>query len=60
MRRLPQAVWQFLKRDDGPTALEYAFMEFLIVTVCFLAIVALGQNTNSLYQNSTTKITNGP
>ena len=34
----------FLKREDGPTAVEYAVMLALIIVVCLVAITALGTN----------------
>ncbi|MCU0704297.1 MAG: Flp family type IVb pilin [Fimbriiglobus sp.] len=42
----------FLKREDGPTAVEYAVMLALIVVVCVAAIATIGSNTNAVYQNS--------
>jgi pilus assembly protein Flp/PilA len=44
---------RFLQEEDGPTAVEYAIMLALIITVCFLAIVTLGSNTNQVFSNST-------
>ena len=40
-------VVKFLKREDGPTAVEYAVMLALIIVVCIAAITALGSNANS-------------
>ena len=39
----------FLKKEDGPTAVEYAVMLALIVVVCIAAITTLGQNANSTF-----------
>jgi pilus assembly protein Flp/PilA len=36
---------EFLKREDGPTAVEYAVMLALIVAVCISGIMAVGNNT---------------
>ncbi|QVL33139.1 Flp family type IVb pilin [Telmatocola sphagniphila] len=41
----------FLKREDGPTAVEYAVMLALIIVVCLAAISQLGQNANSSFSN---------
>jgi pilus assembly protein Flp/PilA len=41
----------FLKREDGPTAVEYAVMLALIVVVCVAAITTLGANVNNVYTN---------
>jgi pilus assembly protein Flp/PilA len=39
----------FLKREDGPTAVEYAVMLALIIVVCLNAITALGTNANKTF-----------
>jgi len=49
MRKLGQHVVEFLKRDDGPTAVEYAVMLALIVVVCLVAITALGTAANKTF-----------
>jgi pilus assembly protein Flp/PilA len=45
----------FLRREDGPTAVEYAVMLALIIVVCIAAVVTVGQNTNEVYTNSVLK-----
>ena len=47
--RLTQSVVNFLKREDGPTAVEYAVMLALIIAVCIGAITTLGQNANATF-----------
>ena len=42
-------VVNFLKREDGPTAVEYAVMLALIIVVCIGAITTLGQNANQTF-----------
>jgi pilus assembly protein Flp/PilA len=42
----------FLKREDGPTAVEYAVMLALIIVVCIAAVTTLGANVNEVYTNS--------
>jgi pilus assembly protein Flp/PilA len=39
----------FLKREDGPTAVEYAVMLALIIVVCIAAITTLGSNANGTF-----------
>jgi pilus assembly protein Flp/PilA len=39
----------FLKREDGPTAVEYAVMLALIVVVCIVAITTIGTNANATF-----------
>jgi len=46
MQKLTQHVVNFLKAEDGPTAVEYAVMLALIIVVCLVAITALGTNAN--------------
>ncbi len=41
----------FLKREDGPTAVEYAVMLALIIVVCIAAISVLGSNANGTFAN---------
>jgi pilus assembly protein Flp/PilA len=47
---------QFLKDEDGPTAVEYALMLSLIIVVCITAITTLGSNTNNTFSYVGTKI----
>jgi pilus assembly protein Flp/PilA len=42
---------RFLKREDGPTAVEYAVMLALIIVVCIAAITTLGSNANNTFSN---------
>jgi pilus assembly protein Flp/PilA len=42
---------QFLRDEDGPTAVEYAVMLALIVVVCISAITTLGSNANNTFSN---------
>ena len=49
MRQLTQSVVNFMKREDGPTAVEYAVMLALIIVVCLAAITTLGQNANTTF-----------
>jgi len=49
MRQFAQRVVNFLKREDGPTAVEYAVMLALIIVVCITAITALGTNANKTF-----------
>jgi pilus assembly protein Flp/PilA len=48
-RRAHNWVKEFLKREDGPTSVEYAVMLSLIIVVCIAAITTLGKNTNSTF-----------
>jgi pilus assembly protein Flp/PilA len=49
MRTLGQLALNFLKNEDGPTAVEYAVMLALIIVVCIAAISALGSNASNTF-----------
>lgn len=57
MRVLVGRFIEFLKREDGPTAVEYAVMLALIVVVCIGAITTLGKNANNTFSNVAAKAT---
>ena len=47
--RIRSSVVNFLKAEEGPTAVEYAVMLALIIVVCIAAITALGTNANNTF-----------
>jgi pilus assembly protein Flp/PilA len=49
MRLLSRQVIEFLKKEDGPTAVEYAIMLALIIVVCIAAITSLGSNASQTF-----------
>lgn len=51
MRNLAQFAVNFLKSEDGPTAVEYAVMLALIIVVCIGAITTLGGNANATFES---------
>ena len=51
MRQLTKKFVSFMKKEDGPTAVEYAVMLALIVVVCIAAITTLGTNANSTFSS---------
>jgi pilus assembly protein Flp/PilA len=52
LARLARSATAFLKREDGPTAVEYAVMLALIIVVCIVAITAMGSNASSTFSNA--------
>jgi pilus assembly protein Flp/PilA len=54
-----QVAIQFLKSEDGPTAVEYAVMLALIIVVCIGAITTLGGNANTTFTSVGSAITTG-
>ena len=57
MRSLTKKFVEFMKKEDGPTAVEYAVMLALIIVVCIAAITTLGSNANATFANVATKAT---
>jgi pilus assembly protein Flp/PilA len=49
MRQFATSVVNFLKAEDGPTAVEYAVMLALIIVVCITAITTLGSNASNTF-----------
>ena len=49
MNKVTKWVGEFLRREDGPTAVEYAVMLALIIVVCITAITTLGKNANNTF-----------
>ena len=47
---------RFLKKEDGPTAVEYAVMLALIIVVCIIAITALGSNASGTFNYVSTQV----
>ena len=56
MRTFGQSLVNFLRNEDGPTAVEYAVMLALIIVVCITAITTLGSNANNTFSYVGTKI----
>ena len=59
MKTLQAKLVRFLKKEDGPTAVEYAVMLALIIVVCLAAISQLGQNANSSFAKTASTLTVG-
>jgi pilus assembly protein Flp/PilA len=51
MRKITRKLVEFVKKEDGPTAVEYAVMLALIIVVCIAAITTLGSNANTTFSN---------
>jgi pilus assembly protein Flp/PilA len=50
MKNFAMNVVNFLKEEDGPTAVEYAVMLALIVVVCIGAVQAVGTSASAKFQ----------
>jgi pilus assembly protein Flp/PilA len=52
MKRL----FEFLRDESGPTAVEYAVMLAMIVGACIVAITAFGIATSDSFEDSSSKL----
>jgi pilus assembly protein Flp/PilA len=48
---IAQRFSEFLKAEEGPTAVEYAVMLALIIVLCLAAVTALGTSANATFGN---------
>jgi pilus assembly protein Flp/PilA len=56
MSKLGNFVVEFLKREDGPTAVEYAVMLALIIVVCIATIKSVGTAANGQFNTVATTL----
>jgi pilus assembly protein Flp/PilA len=49
MFALRTCIVEFLKDEDGPTAVEYAVMLALIIVACLAAITTIGSKANDTF-----------
>jgi pilus assembly protein Flp/PilA len=56
MNKFANSVVEFLKEEDGPTAVEYAVMLALIVVVCLGTVGTLGSNANDRFDDVSKKL----
>jgi pilus assembly protein Flp/PilA len=54
--RFTSSLVNFVKGEDGPTAVEYAVMLALIIVVCISAITVLGTNANNTFSYVGTQV----
>lgn len=55
--RLTAYVVEFLKREDGPTIVEYCVLLATIVTVCIVAITVIGNRTEANFDALASRLT---
>ena len=51
-----QFIKNFIKEEDGVTAIEYALIAALIAGVIIAAVTLLGGNINTIFTNLKTKL----
>ena len=49
MRNVAKKFVEFMKKEDGPTAVEYAVMLALIIVVCIAAVTTIGTSANAQF-----------
>ncbi|MGL6073128.1 MAG: Flp family type IVb pilin [Fimbriiglobus sp.] len=49
---IARRIVEFIKRDDGPTAVEYAVMLALIILACIASVNALTSSTEQSFRRS--------
>ena len=54
---MKRIILNFLVRDDGPTAVEYAVMLAMIVVVCIVSVNLMARNTADSFDTSANQIT---
>lgn len=59
MKACIRSVMRFLAEEDGPTAVEYAFMLALIIVVCVSALQFLGSATSTTFSTTATTLPGG-
>lgn len=56
MKTTLNSVKRFLVSEDGPTAVEYAVMLAMIISVCVVAIQSVGTSTNGVFTTVSTQM----
>ena len=51
LARIASKAAEFLQKEDGPTAVEYAVMLALIIVVCIAAVTLIGQNASMTFSS---------
>jgi pilus assembly protein Flp/PilA len=55
-KKMIKKIMNFLKDEEGATMVEYALMLALIAIVCIVAVTAVGDNANTVFDTSATKL----
>lgn len=59
MIRFVKAVRRFFHSEDGPTAVEYAVMLALVITVCLSAVSTIGTNAKKSFNSVASSLGSG-
>ena len=56
MKKLYQQVLNFVRNEDGPTAVEYAVMLALIIVLCIVVIRQVGTSSSATFSKAASAI----
>lgn len=56
MERFLTRLRRFCRREDGPTAVEYAVLLALIILICMATINRLGRRSRNTFRNTARSI----
>ena len=56
MKQFVRMIKNFLRREDGPTAVEYTVMLAFIIVVCVTTVASLGTNANKTFTTVSGKV----
>ena len=56
MKRFAKVFIKFLKKEDGPTAVEYAVMLLLVIVVVIAAVTSIGTKTSPPFSRVSSNI----
>ncbi len=59
MKNFATSIVNFLKEEDGPTAVEYAVMLALIIVICLVSVGEIGTAADAKFQTVGTAISTG-
>jgi len=58
MKKFSTSIVNFLKEEDGPTAVEYAILLALIIVVCIGSIRTIGSRANAQFSLAANALSN--
>ena len=56
MKTLCRQIWNFIRNEDGPTAVEYAVMLALIIVLCIVVIRQVGTSASRTFSTANSAI----
>jgi len=56
MKKFLVAIKQFIKNEEGPTAVEYAVMLALIIVLCIVVIRQVGTSASATFSSADSAI----